>query len=212
MNWYTKTQFLLFRIIFGLYLTCHFVSYVPYCLEMFSRKGMIPDVTLLPTYLLGYSPIFHWDSPVQIQFFNLSLIFASVVFTFGYFRRVVSCWLFVGWILYLNRNPFITNPSVGYVGWLLLACVLIPVVPNHQDTLIVLWNQWKSTKDKEQTKFNQNNPKEENEEEEEEKNDIPPRRPASAFMLFNHKYRPTLIAENAKMTFSEKSKRTADAW
>lgn len=126
MKWFSSTTFALFRIIFGTYLLVHFIHLLPVSEELFSNQGVINSSTLLPSY--GKLPlhIFKYDDPLNIRYFVISLIVSSGLFTIGILRRVVSLWLFYGWMCLLNRNPLISNPSIGYIGWLLLACALIP--------------------------------------------------------------------------------------
>lgn len=126
MKVYGPTQFAIFRIIFGIYLTVHFTSLLPYGTELFSNEGSISDTSILAGF--GKMPIllFTYDSPEYVYGYLISLVIGSIMFTFGYFRRIVSLWLFYGWISLLNRNPFISNPSLAYIGWILLACTVIP--------------------------------------------------------------------------------------
>ncbi len=128
MKWFGPTQFALFRIIFGLYLTVHFgqLRYNGYASELFSNEGVIKDVTILPAYKKLPLFTFLFDDVISINIFMTFLILASIVFTMGYCRRRISIFLFYGWISLFNRNPLISNPSIGYIGWLLLACALIP--------------------------------------------------------------------------------------
>ena len=123
---YGPTQFAIFRVVFGLYLTIHFYQLLENCVEVFSNDGVINDSSLLPSY--GKMPIFllYNDSPQIVKYFVWTLVGASLLFTFGIFRRISSLWLYYGWISLLNRNPLISNPSIGYIGWILLACALIP--------------------------------------------------------------------------------------
>lgn len=125
MLWYSRTQFALFRIIFGTYLFVHFYDLLNVSVELFSSEGVIPDSTKLPTFN-KYMWIFNNDDPSSIKLLIKILITSSLFFTFGYLRRIASAILYCGWVFLLNRNPLISNPSLGYIGWLLLACVLIP--------------------------------------------------------------------------------------
>lgn len=126
MKWISSTVFALFRVVMGLYLTIHFYQLLDTATEIFSNQGVISDATLLPSY--GKLPLFllYQDDPQTVYWFIFSLFAASLMFTLGIYRRTVSMWLFYGWMCLLNRNPLISNPSLGYIGWLLLACTLIP--------------------------------------------------------------------------------------
>lgn len=125
MKYYTKTQFAIFRVIFGSYLIIHFYRLIKYGEELFSREGMIQDVTLLPTYGLHPNILFIFDSSVNVTLFLILLTLSSTLLTLGFYRRLNSLFLFYGWTCLLNRNIFISNPGLAYVGWLLLACVII---------------------------------------------------------------------------------------
>lgn len=126
MKLYGPTQFAIFRIVFGIYLTYHFADLIPIGEEIFSNNGVINNSTILPSY--GKLPILllYDDSPSTVNIFICSLVVASILFTCGIFRRICSFWLYYGWISLLNRNPLISNPGTGYIGWILLACATIP--------------------------------------------------------------------------------------
>jgi len=126
MKWFSSSQFALFRIILGSYLTVHFIELLAVGKEIFSNQGVIHDSSILPSY--GKLPIvlFYYDDPTVVSMFIWSQILCSILFTFGIFRRICALWIFYGWMSLLNRNPLISNPSLGYIGWILLACVCIP--------------------------------------------------------------------------------------
>ena len=125
MKYFGKTQFAAFRILFGSYLTIHFAQLVGYGKELFSKEGMIKDVLKLPTYGIHPNILFVYDQPWFVEAFLIGLTISSALFTLGLCRRVNATLLFYGWTCLLNRNIFISNPGLAYVGWLLLACILI---------------------------------------------------------------------------------------
>ena len=126
MKWFSSSFFSLYRAILGSYLFFHFLILLKDGRELFSNEGLISDVSTLPSY--GKLPIllFNFDNSKTVELFIGSLIICSILFTFGIYRRLSSLWLFYGWISLLNRNPLISNPSLGYIGWILLSCALIP--------------------------------------------------------------------------------------
>ncbi len=126
MKWFSSTTFASFRIILGIYLVVHFVQLLPVCEELFSNQGVIKNASILPSYDKLPLHIFKYDNPISIRYFIISLIGASILFTIGILRRFMSLWLYYGWMCLQNRNPLISNPSIGYIGWIFLACVLIP--------------------------------------------------------------------------------------
>lgn len=126
MKSYGPTAFALFRIALGFYLFIHFTRLFFVGPELFSNEGVIKDASILPSYKKLPILLFICDSPLIINIFIGSLILSSILFTFGEYRRLNSFWLYYGLMCLLNRNPLISNPSIGYIGWILLACSTIP--------------------------------------------------------------------------------------
>ena len=122
----TPQQFGVFRIAFGIYLTLHFVALLPYSAELFSRAGMLGDARLNFTYGLLPNPLEHWDSPTSATGFVAALAVLSFSFTIGFCRRFAGVIVWFGWACLFNRNNLIINPSLPYVGMLLLLSVLVP--------------------------------------------------------------------------------------
>lgn len=119
-------QFACFRIIFGIYLTIHFAYLIPYGGELFSREGVLPDFTLNLTHQIFPNLLAHFDSPIFITFFLGILTILSLTFTLGFYRRWMALFLWYGWACLFNRNNLISNPSLPYVGLLLIFMALIP--------------------------------------------------------------------------------------
>lgn len=122
----TPRQFACFRIIFGAYLAVHFAHLVPWASELFSREGVLPTATLNPTYGILPNVLAWWDSPAFVTAFLVTLAGLSVLFALGVARQAVAVLLWYGWACLFNRNVLIGNPSIAYVGLLLLLTTLIP--------------------------------------------------------------------------------------
>ena len=144
-------QFAIFRIAFGVYLTIHFIDLLPYSAELFSRAGMLGDARLNFTYGLLPNPLEHWDSPAFATAFVAALAALSIAFTLGFCRRLAAVALWFGWACLFNRNNLIINPSLAYVGMLLLLSVIVPagepfsVVAKNNDWFFpagVYWTAW----------------------------------------------------------------------
>jgi hypothetical protein len=124
MNPPAPRQFAVFRVLLGVYLAVHFWSLVPYAGELFSTSGMLPDASVLPTAPFPNPLATATASGAAIA---LSIACAlALAFAAGVWRRPLALLLWFGWACLFNRNPFIANPSIPYVGWLLLACAIIP--------------------------------------------------------------------------------------
>ncbi|MEM1083395.1 MAG: DCC1-like thiol-disulfide oxidoreductase family protein [Verrucomicrobiota bacterium] len=119
-------QFALFRIVFGSYLALHFLQLIPYGAELFGGSGLIPDVALNPTAGLFPTPFGLPLSDGVIALILVLLVVASLMFTVGVGRPWVALLLWFGWSALFHRNNLIANPSIPYVGLLLLLCALVP--------------------------------------------------------------------------------------
>ncbi len=123
---YSSYQFTLFRIGLGVYLLIHFAMLIPYASELFSSQGMLPNPMLNPTHII-FPNVLNWlHTPAETMGFMGALTVLALLFTCGINRRLVALLLWYGWACLLNRNVFILNPGIPYVGWLLLASALIP--------------------------------------------------------------------------------------
>jgi len=119
-------QFAFFRIVFGAYLTIHFAMLVPWGAELFSREGMLSDAGLNPTSGIFPNILARWDSPDAVTATLVLLTVGALLFTLGIARRPIALVLWYGWACLFNRNVLISNPSIAYVGLLLLLTALVP--------------------------------------------------------------------------------------
>lgn len=153
MKSYSPWQFAGFRIAFGLYLTVHFLALVPYAEELFSRAGMAANPALNPSYGLLPNLLTRWDTPLGATAFLAALALLAGLFTLGCLRRTCALLLWYGWACLLNRNVLISNPGIPYVGWLLLACALVPpgeplalgwgrARPDWEMPRLLYWGAW----------------------------------------------------------------------
>jgi hypothetical protein len=122
----SPVQFALFRIIFGAYLAAHFLLQLPNGAELFSNDGVLADPRLNPLHGIFPNPLDAWGSPAFVTAFVAALAVLSVAFMAGAFRRTIALILWFGWATLFNRNNLISNPSLPYVGLILLLCALVP--------------------------------------------------------------------------------------
>lgn len=122
----TARQFAWFRIVFGSYLAVHFAHLVPWGAELFSRDGVIPRASLNPTHGILPNVLAWWDSPAFVTVFLVLLVGLSVLFALGVARQAAALLIWYGWACLFNRNVLISNPSIAYVGLLLLLTALVP--------------------------------------------------------------------------------------
>jgi hypothetical protein len=127
-NGWTGGQYSAFRAAFGAYLFVHFVQLVPWGAELFSGRGVLPR---------SASPLLHLfpnvlalnDSPAVVTALLVGAAALSVLFAVGLFDRVAAVALWYVWACLFGRDPLISNPSLPFVGWLLLAHACLPPAP-----------------------------------------------------------------------------------
>lgn len=122
MKFYSAYQFSIFRILFGYFLFDFFIHLLPHSVDVYSREGMFPLSLASP-----FPNILVWfTTSWQIKSIIGALTIFSFFYMIGWHRRIMAFLLWYGWACLLNRIPYVTIPSEGLIGWLLLASVLIP--------------------------------------------------------------------------------------
>lgn len=119
MNGPTATQVALVRIALGTYVAAHAVTLVPHARELLSRDGVFPERATL--FLTGVA----LTPPLALALVSILAIVATV-FACGWWRAPAAVLLWYGWAALFHANPFVDNPSVPYIGFLLLAYALLP--------------------------------------------------------------------------------------
>src|SRR5258708_25929103 len=123
---WTGGQFSIFRVVFGFYLLQHFLALLPWGPEVFSSAGVLPDGNLSPL-LRSFPNIFLMSSfAVAVELFLVAGALFSLFFIIGRFDRLMAVFIWYLWACLYGRNPLIGNPSLPFIGWLLLAHALIP--------------------------------------------------------------------------------------
>jgi hypothetical protein len=95
----------------GAYLAIHFAMLLPYGAELFSSRGILPHapfVTLFP------------DAPPFVAALLLAGILASLAFAFEFHDRIAAVIVWAILAALFCRNPLIGNPSLPFVGFMLL--------------------------------------------------------------------------------------------
>lgn len=123
---YSPLQFAGIRILLGGYLLYYFLQLLPHRQELFSSLGMVPDVTVNTTYGISFWFISYFTSPGAISLLFVVLIVTSLLFTVGILRQVTALLLWVGWLILYNLNNLTIDPSLGFIGLLLLVFATVP--------------------------------------------------------------------------------------
>ncbi len=125
-NGWTPGQYTLFRVLLGLYLFVHLAALVPWGGELFSDRGALPAATASPQAHAFPNVLAFFDSPALVTGLLLGGAFLAVCLTAGIHDRWAAVGLWYLWACLFGRNPLIGNPSLPFVGWLLLAHALVP--------------------------------------------------------------------------------------
>jgi predicted DCC family thiol-disulfide oxidoreductase YuxK len=123
------------RILLATYLAIHFSMLLPYASELFSSQGTLQDISALPSYGFFPNPLFCFTTPQDATIFVVILLVLSVGLMFQASYRIAALLLWFGWASLLSRNPFIANPSIPYIGYLLL---IIAVAPAKREKIVQL--------------------------------------------------------------------------
>lgn len=122
----SSRHFALFRIAFGTYLALHFLQLVPYAGELFGAGGLLADPALNPTHGLFPSPLsLPLDDSALVLWLAGSALLAGL-FAAGIARHAAAVLLWFSWTALFHRNNLIANPSLAYVGLLLVLTLLVP--------------------------------------------------------------------------------------
>jgi hypothetical protein len=119
-------RFAFARLVLGLYVAVHGFALVPSAEEVFGPAGMLPDAAALPTAGRFPNPLALPDLPGLATGFCAALGVGGLLLAAGGARRPVALALWFVWACLWHRNPLIANPSLPYVGFLLLVCAVVP--------------------------------------------------------------------------------------
>jgi predicted DCC family thiol-disulfide oxidoreductase YuxK len=128
-NGWTGGQYSLFRGILGLYLLVHFVALIPWGAETFSNAGVLPDRDESPLIHAFPNILAVADSPAIVTLLLVGATLASILFSLGKWDRVSAVWIWYVLACLFGRNPLTANPSLPFVGWMLLAHVFLAPSP-----------------------------------------------------------------------------------
>ena len=129
MNGWTGGQYSVYRIVLGAYLLQHFAGLLVWGPELFSSEGMLADATLSPLYPLFPNVLFALDSPIVVTLLLGLAAITAVLFAAGFKDRACALVLWYLWACLFTRNPLIQNPSLPFIGWLLIAHSVLPRAP-----------------------------------------------------------------------------------
>jgi len=126
---WTGGQYSLFRALLGIYLCIHFVHLLPWSAELFSNVGVLPDGRLSPIFALFPNLFAISDAPWFVYTTLGVSAAAALAFAVGWCDRLAALWMWFMLASLFGRNPLIANPSLPYVGFMLLAHLFVQSAP-----------------------------------------------------------------------------------
>ncbi len=129
MTRWTGGQYSLVRAVLGAYLAVHFMRLVPYGAEVFSSEGLLPEADASPFIRLFPNVLRFCDSPGFVTALLLLAVVSSLALAIGWRDRSFALVLAYLWACFYGRNPLISNPSLPYIGWMLVAHACLPSAP-----------------------------------------------------------------------------------
>ncbi len=128
-NAWTGGQYSFFRALLGAYLLLHFAQLLPYGAELFSSAGVLSDASLSPLARAFPNVLLWLDGPAWVSAWLAAGVGLSALFALGIRDRIAALALWYLWACLFGRNPLIANPSIPYVGFMLVAHALLPKAP-----------------------------------------------------------------------------------
>ena len=123
---WTPRAYAVFRILLGVYLLVHFVHLAPWSAELFSRQGMLPDASASPLFGLLPNVLALSDAPFSVGVLLAAASGAAILLIAGKYDKPAALLMWYVLACIYARNPLIANPGLPYLGWMLLAHVLVP--------------------------------------------------------------------------------------
>lgn len=128
-NGWTGGQYSVFRALFGTYLFVHFAALIPWGTETFSNAGVLPNGNDSPLLHAFPNLLAVMDSPTIVCLLLVSATLASLLFALGKWDRISAIWIWYVLACLFGRNPLSANPSLPFVGWMLLAHAFLAAAP-----------------------------------------------------------------------------------
>jgi predicted DCC family thiol-disulfide oxidoreductase YuxK len=128
-NGWTGGQYSVVRLLLAAYLFVHFVTLLHWGPELFSSIGALTPASASPLAYLFPNVLSLYDGPVFVRGLIALGALATIPLALGAFDRAAAVLIWYLWACLLGRNPLIANPSIPFVGWMLLAHAIVPTAP-----------------------------------------------------------------------------------
>jgi hypothetical protein len=114
-------QFALVRVLLGVMLAVSTARMIPYGAELLGADG-----AFAVTPQSDFPNVLRVLPGRTVPVFLGAMVVLAVLLAAGRMRGITALLLWYGWACLTTRAPYLTVPSDGYVGWLLLAMAVAP--------------------------------------------------------------------------------------
>jgi hypothetical protein len=118
-------HFVIARAMLGAYVLVHFAMLVPYAAELVSNQGMLPDASASPLSRAFPGLLSLYDTPFAATALVALGALSGATLLGSFWPRTSALVAYYVWASVFTRNPLILNPSLPYVGLMLLACAAV---------------------------------------------------------------------------------------
>ncbi len=121
--------FIWWRFLFGVYFMYYSIRMIPYVEELYGESGIVSDISLNWTYGLfpNIFSVFPGAGTAFILYVGI-IIFAGLL-AFGYVPRISALGIWYAQTALYNRDILTSEPSLAFVGLLLVTLALVPNQP-----------------------------------------------------------------------------------
>ncbi len=126
---WTGWQYSLVRASIGAFLLAHMVSLLAWGAEVYSSAGVLPRGSDSPLFGLFPNILLISDHPFVVQAMAGCGSVLAIMCLVGWRDRIAAIGLWYILACFFGRNPLTANPSLPFIGWILLAHVFLPTAP-----------------------------------------------------------------------------------
>lgn len=121
--------FIIWRGLFALYFIYYALRMIPYSSEIYGSGGIVPESMLNWTYGVFPNILYLFNGSLAPLLLHGVIIVIASMFALGYAPRIAALVLWYAQTALFNRNVLTDDPSMAYVGLLLIMVALIPNQP-----------------------------------------------------------------------------------
>lgn len=132
-NFFSKNErqfnthyFYFFRFFLGSYLAYYYFTSLPYVAEIYSNMGLLRKMSSQAKYFSEINFFTYFNDSVAITIVTYFAFILSISLALGFKQKICCILLWYFQTIFVNQNTLTSEPSIPYVGFLLLTLALFP--------------------------------------------------------------------------------------